>query len=263
MFFVGNNIFFAEKNNLPGILLSIDFEKAFDSLNWNFLFEALHALNFGKTFISYIKMMYNNIQSAVINNGTTCEYFTLQRGVRQGCPMSAYLFIIALEILAHSIRSNELIKGFKIGKKEIKLSMLADDLTCILGNVESVKYVLETLDRFKSCAGLGVNIDKTQAKYIGSLTNWDYYPHGLSWIKKPLETLGIVLSNSDAQNYSANFELRIKNFRTILNIWKQRNLSLKGKITILNNLALSSLIYVSSQTNTPLKAIQKIDSIIK
>ena len=208
-------------------------------------------------------MMYNNIQSTVINNGTTCEYFTLQRGVRQGCPMSAYLFIIALEILAHSIRSNELITGFKIGKKEIKLSMLADDLTCILGNVKSVKYILETLDKFRSCAGLSANIEKTQAKYIGSLTKWDYYPHGLSWIKKPLETLGIVLTNSDAQNYSSNFELRIKKLKTLLDIWKQRNLSIKGKITILNNLALSSLIYVSSIIDTPTRAINEINNLIK
>ncbi len=59
---------FTEKINTPGILLSIDFEKAFDSLNWIFLMKTLLKVNFGNRFISYIKTMYNNTQSAVINN---------------------------------------------------------------------------------------------------------------------------------------------------------------------------------------------------
>ncbi len=79
------------RNNI--ILLSIDFEKAFDSLNWNFLFAALKHVNFGDKIIQYIKMLYNNIELTVINNGNTGDYFKLERGVRQGYPLSAYLFI--------------------------------------------------------------------------------------------------------------------------------------------------------------------------
>ncbi len=206
--------------------------------------------------------MYTNIQSAVINNGNTCEFFPLQRGVRQGCPMSAYLFILALEVLAHSIRGNELIKGFKINNTEIKLSMLADDMTCILGDVGSVKYTLDTLNLFKNCSGLRINLDKTTAKYIGCLKGWDYYPHGLSWIKKPIETLGVIFTGTDTENYNYNFAQRIKNLNTTLDIWSQRNLSIKGKITILNNLALSPLIYISSVIHTPQRAIDEVNKLI-
>ena len=207
-------------------------------------------------------MMYKNIQATVLNNGNTCGFFSLQRGVRQGCPMSAYLFIIALEVLANSIRKNELIKGFKIAGREIKLSMLADVMTCILNDIDSVNNILKTLDRFKECSGLHINVEKTQAKYIGSLKGWDYYPHGLSWIKKPMEVLGIVFTTTDNDNYRYNFESRIKNLKTVLNIWKQRKLSLKGKVTILNTLALPSLIYVSSVKDTPKRAIEEINKII-
>ncbi len=66
--------FFTQNNKLPGILLSIDFEKAFDSLNWNVLLKTLEYFNFCTTFIGFIKTMYNDIQSTILNNGTTCTY---------------------------------------------------------------------------------------------------------------------------------------------------------------------------------------------
>ncbi len=81
--------FFTKQNEIPGILLSIDFEKAFDSLNWNFLHKTLRHLKFGDNFIGYVKTMYNNIESTILNNGNTGIYFTLQRGVRQECLLSA------------------------------------------------------------------------------------------------------------------------------------------------------------------------------
>ncbi len=89
--------------NTPGILLYIDFEKAFDSFNWKFLMKTLLKVNFGNIFISYIKTMYNNTQSAVINNGHISELFPLEKGVRQGCPLSTYLFIFTLEMFANKL----------------------------------------------------------------------------------------------------------------------------------------------------------------
>ncbi len=68
--------------------------------------------------------MYTDIESTVLNNSNTSKYFKLQRGVRQGCPPSAYLFIIALETLANKIRNDTNIKGIKIDNKEIKISLL-------------------------------------------------------------------------------------------------------------------------------------------
>ncbi len=76
--YIGQNIriledisLFTKENQLPGILLSIDFEKAFDSLNWNFLYQTLAHLNFGDNLIGYVKTIYNNIESTILNNGNT------------------------------------------------------------------------------------------------------------------------------------------------------------------------------------------------
>ncbi len=199
----------------------------------------------------------------VLNNDDTSIYFKLQRGVKQGCPLSAYLFIIALETLANKIINDTNIKGIKIDNKEIKISLLADDITLILLDQNSVKHSLDVLNVFSQCAGLNINIDKTKAKYIGSLLSCDHFPHGMSWIKTPTETLGIVIMDNDLTNFKYNFQQRIFTLKATLNICKQRKLSLKGKITVLNNLALAPIIYVSSVVNTPNKAIEEINNVIQ
>ena len=225
--------------------------------------KALKTFNFGTTFINYIKTMYNGIESAVINNGKTGKFFKLQWGVRQGCPLSAYLFIITIELLAIQIRENKNIKGIKLGGEEIKISLLADDITLILEDTVSISTLFSTLNSYRKCAGLKINLDKTFAKYLGTMKDYDYYPHGLSWIKTPIHTLGINIVDSEEQNYNLNFKQKINNLKTTLNIWKQRNLSIKGKITIINNIALSPLIYTSSVTHTPEKAIKEINILIQ
>ena len=92
----------------------IDFEKAFDSLSWNFIFECLNFFNFGKSIQQWIEVFYKNISSCIIQNGIVSEYFKPGRGCRQGDPISPYLFIICAEILGILIRNNRDIKGIKI-----------------------------------------------------------------------------------------------------------------------------------------------------
>ncbi len=94
--------------------------------------------------------MYNNIESTILNNSNTGIYLKLQREVRQGCPLSAYLFITTLETLANKIRNDSNIKGIKIDNKEIKISLLADDITLILLNLDSVKNSLIILKKFSN-----------------------------------------------------------------------------------------------------------------
>ena len=116
---------------------TIDFEKAFDTLDFNFLIRALHKFNFSPSFIQWIRTLYKNISSCVMNNGFTTGPFTLSRGVRQGDPLSPYLFIIALETLAIKIRNDDSIKGFSIGGEITKLFLFPDDMTCFLRDKES------------------------------------------------------------------------------------------------------------------------------
>ena len=78
-------------------MITIDFEKAFDSLNHEFLMQVLRKVGFPDYFIEWIQILLRDQESCVINDGTASAYFKLQRGARQGDPISAYLFIIALK----------------------------------------------------------------------------------------------------------------------------------------------------------------------
>ncbi len=163
----------------------------------------------GEKKIGYIQMMYNNIESIILNNGNRGGFFNLEIGVRQGCPLSALLFILAIEILANKIRHEKDIKGIKIDKEENKLSMLADDLTLILQDLKSIENAPKLFDDFSRCSGLSINIEKTKAKHLGKLLTSDHYPHGLSWIKTPLETLRIFITNNPEENLKYNFKPKL------------------------------------------------------
>ncbi len=73
------------------------------------------------------------------------------KGVRQGCPLSAYLFILSIEVLANKIRNNNEIKGIIIDNREIKISLLADDMTLFLQDLKSVENTIKTLKLFHKC----------------------------------------------------------------------------------------------------------------
>ena len=90
---------YTKEKELSGILVAIDFEKSFDTLNFDFLISTLHKFNFGPSFIQWIRL-YKNVSRCVMNNGFTTGPFMLSRGERQGDPPSPYLFIIALGTLA-------------------------------------------------------------------------------------------------------------------------------------------------------------------
>ncbi len=159
--------------------------------------------------------MHNKIKSAVLNNGSTGNYFKLDRGGRQGCPLSAYLFILVIEVLANKILNDPDIKGIKIDNKEIKISLLAEDITLILKDLSSLEDSLKTFKLFQHCSDLKLNIDKTKIKHIGKILNPDQFPHGISWIKTPLETLGIFITNDAEENLNLNFKPRIANLTNL------------------------------------------------
>ena len=84
---IGDDSYTAAKH-LPGLAIFLDFEKAFDSIEWNFLFKALDKLNFGPDFKNWVQTFYYNITSCVTNNGYDSDFFNLERSVRQGYPLS-------------------------------------------------------------------------------------------------------------------------------------------------------------------------------
>ena len=198
----------------------------------------------------------------MINNGFISDWFQPQRGVRQGCPISPYLFIMAVELLAISIRENNNIRGIKILDREVKISQLADDTSCFVNDTGSVQEVLKTFECYSKCAGLKVNTQKTKAKYIGSLKDCKDFVFGLDWTSDNIFTLGVHISDDENKHYELNYRPRILSMKKCLQAWKCRYLSLKGTITVINTLAIAPLLYLVSTIYTPENVIKEVKDIL-
>ena len=123
---------YTKLQKIPGILVSLDFRKAFDSIEWPFIMKTLDYFNFGLDIKRWVSTFYTNIESTVLNNGFATNWFKPSKGVRQSCPLSPYLFILSAEILAHKIRQDPSYKGIKIFGSEVKLYLFADDANIFL-----------------------------------------------------------------------------------------------------------------------------------
>ena len=232
-----------------GILVTIDFEKAFDSLDHKFLLKVLHTFNFGPSFIQWIRTFYSNVSSCFINNGFATNYFSVDRGVRLGDPLSPLLFILSLEVVACSIPQNDKIQGIKIKNEEVKLSLFADDMTCVLRNKSSYQHLSSSLECFSKFSGLKLNEEKTEFFRLGihNLREWFPYEFKLS-----IKILGVHFDYDELSKKKANFEAILKSIIRTLSMWKWRRVTLIGKIQIVKSFAIpkfmskASLIHVSN-----------------
>ena len=160
--FIGENtrliydlLHYTEENDIPGILLLIDFEKAFDTISWIFIEQVLDFFNFGNSIKHWVKTFFTNTKSAITQNNFLSDFFTIERGCRQGDPLSPYIFLLCAEILGILLRKNENIKGITIEDSEFLISQYADDTTLILdGSPESLDASLCVLELYAEWSGL-------------------------------------------------------------------------------------------------------------
>ena len=151
----------------------LDFQKAFDSLEWDFLKKALIFFNFGESFIRWIEAIYHKPQACIKNNGYMLDLFDISRGIRQCCPVSALLFLICVEMLGIQLRASNSLKGFCFGQglSPIKLVQYADDCILFLNSKSELCSALNILKRFGHLSGLRLNIDKPEGLWLGKDKN--------------------------------------------------------------------------------------------
>lgn len=202
---------------------------------------------------------YTNPQSCVTNNGFATPFFSLERGVRQGCPLSGILFVIGVELLACAIRSDKSIKGLSLNSREFKLSQYADDTTCLVEDTTSAGNLFKKLGFFRLCLGIELNRSKREALWLGSNKNRTDTPFGIRWPKDYVNALGICFTTDQNISYIKNLESRLLSLEKCLNVWSSRDLTLYGKINIVKSLALSKLTFVSAVLPIPENFIKSVN----
>ena len=213
----------------------------------------------GNNFVSWIETLISKQESCAINGGNITQYFHLERGARQGDPISAYIFILVLEVLSFLVRNNKDIKGLNIFDHLFLYTAYADDTTFFLENKESIDELVKTFTLFSSFSGLKPNISKCEICGLDPLKGLETAVCGMQSVdltRDAIKILGIYFSyNININNINImnqkNYSQTITSIHDILKLWRMRNLSTEGKMVVFKTLAISKLVYLPLLTVIP------------
>lgn len=268
--FIGENVAllrdivqFTSETNTPAAVLSLDQEKAFDRVDWPFLFRVLEHCGFGPSFVSWVKLLYSGIRSAVLINGYTSQAFFPSRGVRQGCPLSPLLYVISIEVLAANLRAHPAIVGLRLPGLPNPLpavSLYADDTSVISVSDVATLAVFDVYDTFEQGTGSKLNLGKCEGLWLGSWRDRPDSPVGILWSSVKIKVLGVYVGNGNLDE--SNWRPRLTAVERCLNSWRARSLSYSGKAVIINALALSRIWYVASLVSMPVWVYRELSTLI-
>jgi hypothetical protein len=191
---VMTTIQYCDITDTPALIMSVDHAAAFDMIEWRFIFETFKSFNFGDSFLSVLQQMYNpmHTSSNLIVNGYISEKFPVTRGVRQGCPLSPYIYVITSEVLAHYIRRTNSITGIPMAGVNNRLTKYADDTSIFLTKWEEVLATERNFQLFQRASGSRLKTAKTQILPIGPLKAAPTPPEYRKYVVGKLKLYGIM-----------------------------------------------------------------------
>ena len=166
-------IYYSDNQNISSSINFLDYQKAFDRVEWSWADTCLDAFNFRTKFRNWIQMIFKNAKTCILTNGYQSKYFKISYTMRQGCPASPLLYIIKSEPLACVIRSNNRITGFPLPYKHPGSNKIAgarivacvDDTQVFNSTEESVVQCFNVIEKFEISSGAKVH--KKTGLYIG------------------------------------------------------------------------------------------------
>lgn len=250
----------ATTKNTDLILINIDQEKAFDRINRQFLQKVLTKMNFGPSFKRWIETLYAGAYCRITNNGWRSDPVLLKRGVRQGCPLSPLLYVIAAEALGNAIRRDQHIRGITLPGTPTpsKICQYADDSTLTLKDDTSVLRCFDVLARYEAATGGKLNLEKTEGIYVGSQAGRQHGPVPITWKTDNIEVLGTKMGNDSRQDWTK----RLEKTETTLQKWQKRDTTITGRALLVRTYALASLIYLATVFTVPNNIITRLNTVV-
>lgn len=249
----------------------VDYFKAFDKISWDFLLRVLKNMNFPDKWLQLIHQCISTTNFHILINGAATKSFSPNCGLRQGDPLSPYLFLLCLNVFSHHLTNLQLTKkisGVKIAKLQgpkVNHLLFADD--CVLffkANMETCNIVNNLLLRFASISGLKVNTNKSQV-YFSPNTPPRFRKLMSKILKCPYsDTIGLYLGNTlDGENMKINSFKHLQSaLSNKLQGWKGRFLSQAGRVTLIKSTLASISTYYLSHMHLTKTQAGKCDSII-
>ena len=170
-----------DKEDTQAAFIFLDQEKAFDRVDHGFLFKTMETFGIGEEFIKWVKVLYSNASTKIKVNGHLTGNIPINRGVRQGCPLSALLYVMVIEVLALQLRKNPNIVGFKVGGEKIISQHYADDATITITQNRCFKEVIKEINDYESATGAKMNFSKTKGLWVGKWKDRQDEPMNIEW----------------------------------------------------------------------------------
>ena len=259
---------FCNSSNLDYVLMSLDAQKAYDSVDHEYINKTLSAYGFPNEFISAVNILHSNLSAQVQVNGFLSEAFPIQRGVKQGDALSCALFIIAIDPLIRNIENNSNISPLRLTNDcLIKTLAYADDIAIITPNDDrNIEQIFNEYMKLTLASGLTLNADKTEILNLSQsdkiISNSVYNNNPISIVhKKSITICGNLLCLDNNVCYQANITDKIGKLKTQLDRWKSRNLTINGKMIVLKTFAISQLIFTSQFQIIRRKDVRKIEQL--
>ena len=272
--FIGENVrhiddllYEIENGEKSPLILMLDQEKAFDRVEWDWLFSTMEKFNFGDRFISWLKILYKNSKSCILTNGVQSEYFDITRGIRQGDALSALLFIIQFEPLAQKFRTTDDIQGISIPLRNmhnssilVKGAQYVDDSNTFLKNETFVSNFLNIMRNYETASGSRMNSDKTLGLSLNRRIEKKI--NGINITLRAERVLGIDLGGRREKTETDFWDKLIEKLGAKLKIWNARTLSLEGKVYIIKSVGIAQLLYALDMKSISDSHKKKINEIL-
>ena len=257
---------FCERNNEQAIVLSLDYMKAFDCVELDSILGSLSFFGFPEYILKWVRILYTGFTVQIQNSGHLSEKIKISRSVHQGGCASAFLFIVLVEALAIAIREDHEIEGLIIRNSSQKINQFADDTSIVSPfKQENLDRIMQKLEWFSQQSGLMISYEKTEIYRIGSLQNSSaslYTQKPISWTNEGLKILGIHISHHE-DCVEKNFLPTIDKMANILKSWQTRNITLIGKVTVINSLIASLFIHkLTVLPNMPKSIVRKFNTMM-
>ena len=238
----------SEEDQVENIVLSCDYMKCFDRIEIESVISAMKYFGFSKYLCDWTRIIYKDFRLKVQHIGNFSAEIIPTCGVHQGGPASNAYFLVIAELLANELRNDRTIKGAFIKDILQFLNQYADDMdVCLQNDQQSLQRVLTHIKNFGGHTGFQLNYDKTTVYRIGSLKTSKaklYTAENVKWTSEQINVLGVELNNESEQALlQQNYQPLLQKTKQVLKTWRRRNLSLYGRIQIINTLVASLYVY--------------------